>query len=320
MHADGGDIVQIGIVSWGPSCSVGRHEGYGAYAAVAFFAPWIRRVVGDASFGAPDPVTDHRPEPPAIEPPGQTVPSGQSPGQNPAAVPAQTAVVGPAQAPSVTPSHSGTQIAENTPPPGSPAIAPPQGPELVRPAPATKPPMWQQSIDQFLNPSFAVPPGVPPSRVGQLYVDIIQGNRLPVGTEAVLRVTSTVTGYLVVGVIDPDGHLYQIFPNQWSTRRVNGERGTTIQAGRTVDIPGPSDNGFVFTLTPPAGHNRIIAAVLPPGEQLSQLTNRSLDLKPVSSPAAWIAGLGAIALKARGKVAVPTTIAVGSCDFDIVPR
>ncbi len=124
------------------------------------------------------------------------------------------------------------------------------------------------------------------------------------------------TGVLVIGVINTDGLLYQLYPNRWSSADP-GFGGGVMRAGETRLIGGP-DGSFVFCASAPAGSARIIAAILPPGPGLDAWLGQAVDLRPVSTPGLWLATLGRLAAEARAAAGLPVNLALGTRSFDVV--
>jgi hypothetical protein len=123
-------------------------------------------------------------------------------------------------------------------------------------------------------------PGGPPSPHGQVSVDLRQVpcpraaagstaakdashkdvNQLKPGSCVRVRVTSGVTGHLRVMSLNSKGEVQTIFPNDYSGSGQVGATDGTIQAGRTVGIPGGGDD-FYFDVSPPYGVAHVIAIV-----------------------------------------------------------
>jgi secreted trypsin-like serine protease len=281
VQARGGQVAQIGIVSLGPPCRV-PVAGYGTYASVAAIADWIRHHVPDADFTQAE-RRDSAPAPAAAA----TVPPATAAANQPAATPPQV------PAPAV---------------PQVPAAAAP-----TVPAPTARP-------DERLGGAAETPPGVAPGQVGQVSIDIREGNRLPVGSRASFRITSSVGGVLFVVARDPAGTLVQLFPNERVAGFLAGQTSPYINPGQMVVLPGPAD-GFRAEVRPPLGEAVVIAVVLPRSAQAESLARRHTQLRAIPEPAAFLAELQGLAEAARGMTpeALPSNLAIGFRRFQVVP-
>jgi secreted trypsin-like serine protease len=131
----------------------------------------------------------------------------------------------------------------------------------------------------------ATPDG-PPAPHGQCSVDIFvagaTANRIKVKSQIIVRVTSGITGNLAVFNKNAAGKTAQIFPNKLSGGRQVGQAPTAVRAGQVIDIPGPADQ-FSLTISPPLGRNEIIALIVPPGVNLSDITKAFEDMSPIDN-------------------------------------
>jgi outer membrane protein OmpA-like peptidoglycan-associated protein len=120
---------------------------------------------------------------------------------------------------------------------------------------------------------------------GDVTVKIEPGTTVRVGELLSVSVTSRIAGSLIVYEEDAAGQVTQIFPNALSAGARPGEARTTIGAGETVVVPGPSDR-FQLRVTPPIGSSRIIAIVLPTRVKVDDLTGPNAGMKPIADPQA----------------------------------
>jgi V8-like Glu-specific endopeptidase len=131
-----------------------------------------------------------------------------------------------------------------------------------------------------------VKPGGPPSPHGQVAVDIKHVpcpsshgapvaakdvNRIKVGSCIRVVVTSGVTGHLRVLSRNAQGKVDTIFPNEHSGSGQAGATSGTVQAGRTVTLPGGGDD-FYFKVSAPLGPAHVIAIVASEEVGLSQIS------------------------------------------------
>jgi outer membrane protein OmpA-like peptidoglycan-associated protein len=144
---------------------------------------------------------------------------------------------------------------------------------------------------------------------GPLTVRLSPGTDLKIGDLMTVSVTSTLAGTLIVYEQDAAGQTTQIFPNNFS-----GSPQTTIAAGETIMIPGPTSR-FQLRVTPPVGASRIIAVVIPTRVEVSDITRHGADMKPLPNAMEVI---GKIAERVtRGVKVEPAERAVGIAEYVI---
>jgi secreted trypsin-like serine protease len=156
-----------------------------------------------------------------------------------------------------------------------------------------------------------------PSKLAQVSVDLVQGTKVRVNDLIQVRVTSSVTGRLVVFNQNSDGKMYQIFPNSFT--RAQGA--TMIKAGYVITAPAPGDR-FRLRITPPLGKNKIYAMVLPVEAKIDDLTNPYEDMQEIKNPGAFLNALTEREIRTRGirvEAATATDRAMGYRDYEIVP-
>jgi V8-like Glu-specific endopeptidase len=117
--------------------------------------------------------------------------------------------------------------------------------------------------------------GGPPSPHGQVSVDLKHVpcpstvaadvvtkdvNQIKAGSCIRIRVTSGVTGHIRVLSLNAKGVVHTVFPNDFSGGEQVGATDGSIQAGRTIGIPGGGDS-FYFKVDPPYGKAHVIAIV-----------------------------------------------------------
>jgi hypothetical protein len=145
-------------------------------------------------------------------------------------------------------------------------------------------------------------PATPPGLVGQVSLDILPGERIPVGETITLRVQSGATGTLMVFNIDANGRTTQLFPNRRSSPTPAAFRANAqTRPGAIVAVPGPAD-GFVLRARPPAGENSIIAVVAPPNARVEEILNRHADLAAIPEAESFFEELASILREASNRL------------------
>jgi secreted trypsin-like serine protease len=151
---------------------------------------------------------------------------------------------------------------------------------FVRPGSLPAPASAQGTTDQSLVSIIGDATTAQPGQLAQVAVDIASGERVKVGDRVTIRVTSSVTGNLLVFNEDENGRAYQVFPNKFSGRDLPGQARAKVAAGEPVTIPGPTD-GFALRITPPTGKNRVIAIVLPSEVRVDDLVEANEDMRSI---------------------------------------
>lgn len=175
------------------------------------------------------------------------------------------------------------------------------------------------SLGQFVGP----PPADSPSANGEVTVSLTNGARVKIGEAISIRVTSSLTGALVVLNQDQAGKVTQLFPNSFSASTQGGKAREIIHAGETIEIPG-SDQSFMLKASPPAARNTIIAIVAPPDAKIGDLVDPSKALQEIADPVALLTEItqrSNEADRSRGVDVVGAAKvgrAVGKRPFDIV--
>ena len=119
-------------------------------------------------------------------------------------------------------------------------------------------------------------------------LQIRPSSRLRVGDAVTYRVESGRSGHLLIVDVAADGTVTQLFPNRFSER---AEKGTTIGAGRIVEIPNAYD-GFRLRVSPPLGRGSLFAVVAEDPVALDDLLDPNRDLRPVANAKDWLLALG----------------------------
>ncbi len=174
-----------------------------------------------------------------------------------------------------------------------------------------------------LNTIVSGPTTNTPSGLAQVNVDVLPGEKVKVGQQIVVRVTSSVAGNLLVVNQESNGRAYQIFPNKYSAkseagRSVPGQARASVTAGETIRVPGAMDR-FKLTITPPLGKNKIIAVVVPPGVRFEDLASRHEDMQPIEDLDALLEDLSDRTTRGIAvEQAAPSNRAVGIREYEIV--
>ena len=142
-------------------------------------------------------------------------------------------------------------------------------------------------------------PATPPGLIGQVSLDILPGERIPVGETITLRVQSGATGTLMIFNVDANGRATQLFPNSRSAPNPTAFHARTqMSPGTIVAVPGPAD-GFVLRAQPPVGENSIIAVVAPRDARIEALLARHATLDAIPDPTSFFSELARLLETAR---------------------
>jgi secreted trypsin-like serine protease len=121
-----------------------------------------------------------------------------------------------------------------------------------------------------------------------LRVGIRAGNRIALGQEVVIDVTSDVPGRLIIIDINAGNEMTQIFPNKFVSSPAVGR----IDAARTISVPGSGYGFSAFKAVEPLGKGRLIAVVAPddfPIETIiAEKAHLAKGLQPVKSPTGYL--------------------------------
>jgi secreted trypsin-like serine protease len=118
-----------------------------------------------------------------------------------------------------------------------------------------------------------------PSEAAQVHIDIVEGTKVRVKSYIQVRVSSSVSGSLVIFNENPDGTAYQLYP----TRTFPGPDGRAdaarIEAGKEIRIPSAAqyDKGYRIGIEPPLGTNHLRAIVVPEGRKIDEIIAQHSD-------------------------------------------
>ena len=112
-----------------------------------------------------------------------------------------------------------------------------------------------------------------PAGMAQVHIDIIEGKTFKVDSFIQVRVSSSVSGALVVFNENSDGTAYQLYPSKTFPGPDGSTEAAAIEAGKELRIPSPVqyDKGYRFQIQPPLGLNRLIAIVVPEKGKINRI-------------------------------------------------
>jgi hypothetical protein len=173
-----------------------------------------------------------------------------------------------------------------------------------------------QHLENYVNDGGAGQP----SKLAQVNVDVLEGERIQIGRTLTIRVTSSVPGNLFVFNEDmTSGRSFQLFPNQFSGRNLPGNARANISAGQPMTIPGPTD-GFSLRVRPPVGKNRMIAIVVPPNAPINDLLQKNNNMQPIADLDSLLGQIVEREAATRDigvEAAIPKNRAIGVREYDI---
>jgi len=179
----------------------------------------------------------------------------------------------------------------------------------------------------YLEQIAGFKPGAAPSSHGQVSVDLRHVpcpgtvaasaatkdvNQIRPGSCVRVRITSGVTGHIRVFSLNAKGKVHTMFPNAWSGGEQVGATDGSIQAGKTIGIPGGGDS-FFFKVDPVYGRAHVIAIVVGPELGLPKIAQgRALE----RSTEEFVDELAEISRQITAHPLVPR--AVGTRQYEIV--
>jgi len=112
-----------------------------------------------------------------------------------------------------------------------------------------------------------------PSEIAQVHIDIVEGNKFKVKSYIQVRVSSSVSGSLVVFNENPDGSAYQLYPSKTFPGPDGRTDSAYIKAGTELRIPSSTqyNMGYRFEIQPPLGPNRLRAIVVPKNQKIDSI-------------------------------------------------
>jgi secreted trypsin-like serine protease len=157
-----------------------------------------------------------------------------------------------------------------------------------------------------------------PSQLAQVNVDLQPGEKVKVGQAMTVRVTSSVSGSVIVVNEESNGQAYQIFPNKFIGQNLPGQAKASIVAGQPMSVPGPMDR-FKLTITPPVGRNRIIAIVVPSEVRMDDIASQHEDMRPIENLSAFLESISDRATRGiKVEESAPKNRAVAIREYEIV--
>jgi|GEM_PF-2414503 len=112
-----------------------------------------------------------------------------------------------------------------------------------------------------------------PSEIAQVHIDIAEGNKFKVKSYIQVRVSSSVSGSLVVFNENPDGTAYQLYPSKTFPGPDGRTDAAHIKAASELRIPSATqyDMGYRFEIQPPLGPNKLRAIVVPRSQKIDSI-------------------------------------------------
>jgi secreted trypsin-like serine protease len=112
-----------------------------------------------------------------------------------------------------------------------------------------------------------------PSEIAQVHIDIVEGNKFKVKSFIQVRVSSSVSGSLVIFNENPDGSAYQLYPSKAFPGPDGRSDTARIEAGKELRIPSSAQygKGYRFEIQPPLGTNKLRAIVVPQNRKIDEI-------------------------------------------------
>jgi secreted trypsin-like serine protease len=146
-----------------------------------------------------------------------------------------------------------------------------------------------------------------PSEAAQVHIDIVEGNKVRVKSYIRVRVSSSVSGSLVIFNENPDGTAYQLYPSKTFPGPDGRADAAHIQAGAELRIPSELQyaQGYRIAIEPPLGLNLLRAIVVPEGRKIDEIIAQHSDGEAIRDLATVIRLI--VDEVQRGAVAVKVT-------------
>lgn len=124
---------------------------------------------------------------------------------------------------------------------------------------------------------------VKPSRVAQVSIDIVQGDRVPVNSFIDIKVQSSVPGAVVIYAETPGGTAKQIYPSKIFPASGGDPAVARIDAGKVLQIPSEEQRGkgYRFIIRPPEGTSHLRAIVVPDKPKVLEVIRSHADGEPI---------------------------------------
>jgi secreted trypsin-like serine protease len=146
-----------------------------------------------------------------------------------------------------------------------------------------------------------------PSQMAQVKVDIVEGNKVRVKSYIQVRVSSSVTGSLVIFNENPDGTAYQLYPSKTFPGPDGRADAARIEAGKETRVPSTAqyDKGYRIQIDPPLGMNHLRAIVVPENRKINEIISAHSDGETIKDLATVISLI--VDAVDRGAVGVQVT-------------
>jgi hypothetical protein len=152
--------------------------------------------------------------------------------------------------------------------------------------------------------------GVPDgSSAANMSLDIVEGNRLRIGSSLHFRAAPGVGGQLVVINVDlTTCRSFQVFPNLFTAAG-----GSPVRAGQTISAPDVGDR-FQINVNAPSGPNRLFALIVPEGVAIGDLAGPERGMIASADARALL-----VSLRDRARSSQSRIEALGVVDYVITP-
>jgi secreted trypsin-like serine protease len=146
-----------------------------------------------------------------------------------------------------------------------------------------------------------------PSEGAQVHVDIVEGNKVRVKSYIQVRVSSSVSGSLVIFNENPDGTAYQLYPSKTFPGPDGRADAARIEAGKELRVPSAAqyDKGYRILIEPPLGMNHLRAIVVPESRKIGEIIAAHSDGGTINNLATVISQI--VDAVQRGAVGVQVT-------------
>ena len=122
-----------------------------------------------------------------------------------------------------------------------------------------------------------------PGEIAQVHIDVVEGNKFKVKSYIQVRISSSVSGALVVFNENPDGTAYQLYPSKTFPGPDGRTDAARIKAGEELRIPSSAqyNMGYRFEIQPPLGPNKLRAIIVPWSQKIDSIIASHSDGKTI---------------------------------------
>ena len=163
-----------------------------------------------------------------------------------------------------------------------------------------------------------------PSKLAQVTLDIVQGDRVAVNSYIDVRVQSSVSGAVVIYAENPGGTARQIYPSKTFPASGSDPQVARIEAGKTLQIPSDEqrNQGYRFIIRPPQGTSHLRAIVVPDKPKIIEAIRAHADDEVIPDLAQVISAIVDAELDERAAEPIrvePTDRATATKVYQITP-